>query len=624
MDDSLISEENKPVDYLIEGEGQNATISSPERVINDIPEAAVEKAKSSRELVETKLRPQDIQDQAGFSRRIYSFITLTGKETKFSLRGRYELPETDSSFKDIGTKPLDDVFVGNEFQSYKSSHRSEAERIQTTKDFEGFIALSDQLIPDNPRVEQAKQDIQNGVYSDDTITFINELVATSIIDDKGLVNSEINADAEALMILALSGNAEAQRLVQSKSEALLRMDDEKKQRAITEGKLRVEGELKDVPDADMSRHSLVHIYEGPVERDEHGNVILRSTAYRPKAAPFGQVILRDTIHTSIDGPVGEHDLGSWDDIDTVVVAKAKNNIDKADTIRPEDTYFHIYPHQALTLEEATGIVPGEVPEDAIISKLPDGKTILYRRNGFTVRHLQEYLKLNPEAPHALTSILNNETFVDLGSITETVNALTQSLNEDDASLRAEPALTKGLINVYSKAGVERLQSKSKNPSDSEFPTLSREEIAKRIAHLIIGRLPTEIRNTAVKEAIRDQGSEMHTIMAHGWQNEHDIEIIKYALERGISTGEHINTIASETTDKIADAFESAGTEGGIDNNYMPSWGDATDDETKVVDVVKYGYNWKKYSYSPTPKEILELAPQTRADIYDSGVLTARI
>lgn len=259
------------------------------------------------------LAPRNEVDNAGFKRRVYSY-----KETGFSFRGKEELPiiETFDNSKTIllGSDP---VHVSSDnYQKYlneiiktdETSPNNLPTHYLTTKDIQGVISLALELGATDPNLIRVLDEVNSGIYSGRALDLIDKLVAVNCItDDKKEWSKKLTSgDAEAVVVLSLLGNDEANNYINTKLEQMRNLDI-----------LRESKEEKGKP-IDIEKQVYVHA--------TRFKPILNGNTYEVKTIgdATNWEYVRNTVHVSLNHKVVSHMMGKWDTAPYVLISPMKD------------------------------------------------------------------------------------------------------------------------------------------------------------------------------------------------------------------------------------------------------------------------------------------------------------
>ncbi len=161
-----------------------------------------------------RLQPYEVVDAAGFHRRVYVF----GRQ-KLVLKGREELPEipdfTDAVIAGAAETPR--------FSNEASRLGSDTSKIIVNQTPLGVVEAALYLGAKDTQLKTMQQELVAGTYSNDSFALIDSIMACRLIGPDGQVAERADPDAEALVLLALTGDTDAQQEMQKRQAALSRV-----------------------------------------------------------------------------------------------------------------------------------------------------------------------------------------------------------------------------------------------------------------------------------------------------------------------------------------------------------------------------------------------------------------
>ena len=475
-------------------------------------------------------------DQVGFKRHVYSY-----GEISFSFRGKEELP-IHKSIKDFKT-----VFVGSDpthvdkddYAEYKTGliqNRDKATQKShylATKDLEGVISLAINLGSTDPNLEKTLKEVRLGGYSGKSLDLIDKLIAANCItDDQNLWEDSLSgADAEALVILSLLGDNEANEYLDSKLEEMRKLDMQRESQDKTENEFPV----------DINKQACVHAtrFRPVVNSDGSHEVKTLSDATNFE-------FLRNTIHVSLNHKVVSHMMGKWDQAPYVLISPMKKMVDiNGPPISDQewDTWWTRNPGETLKFPDAVLVEPGEMPFNTLF--VIGEKKAIFKGDDYTVDDWLKAEKLTGSRVDILRSF-RSILFADFSEHPEIYNfleanwdieKLSQILIEKHFPNESYPGERKGesftqMINFGNPPweDVEKFEQTFKNPgktpiTDKIASVLEKDgiqsafkrnkksmetatkKLAKYISEKIEGEIFAGLTSLVTKEVVRKMGFE---------------------------------------------------------------------------------------------------------------------
>ncbi|NLB11958.1 hypothetical protein GX830_01100 [Candidatus Dojkabacteria bacterium] len=330
------------------------------------------------ELIQEELKPRFEKDNAGFYRKIYS---LNGKT--FAFKGREELPTYDtmdnSKTTFLGEAPN---WIGNQkFRKYEryienTQNQTEAtEHFVVNKTVIGVLDLAIKMGNTDERLPKMREEIARGEYSESSLALIDALLATNFMDYTGYSGKQ-NNDGEAIVLLSLLGNSQAQAYVEDTVKIMQDLNKEKiieKQNIEYKDALRVE----DLCAVHATRYS---------PKSERNGYSVRSTF-----DSTGGKLFRNTIHTSLNHKVSDHMLGQWGDAGYVLISPFQSMM-KANglptLLNTVDTYWTVNPGETVQFEDATLVKPAGSEIDTLFEEVGEN-LVLYKSEGYDIEDLKK-------------------------------------------------------------------------------------------------------------------------------------------------------------------------------------------------------------------------------------------
>lgn len=361
-------------------ETHKVQISDPE--IQVVPDIFSERTR----IVEKFLEPHDVTDQAGFKRRIYK-----QKNTRFSFRGREELPvmETVKNSQTVllGSRPVH--IDANDYQEYESQfapneNKNELDNLEScylaTKDLSGVLALAAKLGAEDPDLINMLQEIKSGIYSEKSLALIDRLIAANNVKDdgSGWDDSFAGGDAEAVVVLSLMGNKEANNYLNSKLKQMNKLD-----------KLRESQEDKVEIDKHIDQQVCVHATSFKPNKFGENGYEIKTTG---DATNFEYV--RNTIHVALNHKVVSHWMGNWDQSSYTILSPMKDVVEMNGSPKSDqewDIWWTRNPGETLKFPNAIIVESGKTPPETLYVK-------------------EDKLKTFKDGEYTIDDLLNTEQF----------------------------------------------------------------------------------------------------------------------------------------------------------------------------------------------------------------------
>lgn len=605
-------------------------------------EAALLPPTSAAELVQQELEPQVVTDDQGNPRYLYH-SNSAGATVAFLLRSVYERPAyRGQNVEDIGSPPMPGIFTGQTHLAYVASLKlphtigGETNLFQTTRDLGGFVELARRLapgasLPTNPAAD-----------SPQTRSLYEQITATLLISDEGEPNTQLFPHAEALVLLALQGNADARRLVDSKVDRLREIDEQKLRTTLAADR----EHLSDVEPRDISHDCLVHLQSQPPQRDSKGRPLFSADAFsvtRPDGTPERVVYPAASVHFALNGPVAPNEIRSWQDADVAVIALAEPNVTNKQftNIGAGDTIARLYPGEQLPLEEAWVVMPADdshpLPPSGLYQVDESNRTIYYAKNVGQL-HLRDLGELE------LPQQFRNTTLRDPSIIQRIVAASTSSTTYEPGArqftdfvpmhselpniLRQSLQRDGDLDTIVRNGLLEALQVRDTGLSPDDCHRLAdtyANTVVMRAIHMLV-------RDFAVGEAIRRLDANYERPMGEGWQDERDAGLARYAVDLGKPPLADARSAEGALKTAAASAFEVASHPEMLHLFRAPSWSTARssanseDNHTDPVNTAPSDgtFKWEYYRPRITPYLLIRAAAQLRAAVYGAGLLDSRV
>lgn len=208
-----------------------------------------------------------------------------------------------------------------------------------------------------------------GRYDNPALTEITDSIIGAIeIDDNGRRRERKDTSGLAIVLAALTGDAEAERIVSFKKQAV-RSLEEQRVRDIASDRVshqqKLETEKEDLP---LSHMALVHVTGHGAHINSAGEVEIFPTGQ------YDELVGRSTVHFTVNSVVcprgGVVDaLSAWAADNTIIIGSLPDIMaatgKKPDSLNGVDTWFSLSPGEPVRIPGATIIEPTRDGEDVI-------------------------------------------------------------------------------------------------------------------------------------------------------------------------------------------------------------------------------------------------------------------
>lgn len=354
---------------------------------------ALETPFNTAEYVREHLNRRDFLDNEGIARPVY---VIQGREVAF--RNRQEAPTYDDTDVNVvggsWVYPLEksvwndktasyETVDGRATKDYVDTHQKvDAPRLMVTNTPEGMLTAAAALVESE---EESKRllDLAHSFagrkeWTDDHRDVLDTMLAAVSVDDEGNILDNLNLEGWPVALAALSGDSFAKEAITNKRQALAEAE---KQRAADPAKFeqyleharQYEKELEPIP---LDQLAFVHSTSYDVERNEDGNVVLR-TAGQLRDDGFARATLHGTLNSQVGDVYAGGEKHEWSDENKLIVANLKAMID-ANQKMPNrmdgiDTEFTLNPGEELVLPSALVVERvAELESGAVIEETDSG------------------------------------------------------------------------------------------------------------------------------------------------------------------------------------------------------------------------------------------------------------
>lgn len=302
------------------------------------------------DIVRKILSPFEIEDSIGRKRKIFH---LGGKEIVFC--GREEKVEIDAweEVKRIGEQPR----ITSSVESAENT-----DKYCVVKSVFGVLTLIETLGNAPQEMVELRRKFETQEFDEQTYQFLDELVAANYIsDDLHSWNEVPQESAEALVLLAYSGNEQAKKQVDEKLAAMRRLDEQYSD-AVKE---RVQEEARERGQAlDPKDLVCVHATRFEPQKDETGNIIVASSF----DATNGEK-MRNSVHVALNHKVSAHGSGSWQDAGYIIIAPLVDMVREngaPNMVNTVDTWWALNPGQELQFTDASVVMPVSEQKEVVM------------------------------------------------------------------------------------------------------------------------------------------------------------------------------------------------------------------------------------------------------------------
>ena len=287
------------------------------------------------------------------------------------------------------------------------------EHYTVDRSLKGILQLAQHINPTDSTIGVMLIEISGGVYSDRALLLLDAIAATTCMDEAGNMG-KIDPYGDAMVILALSGDAAAQAQISSRVAKLHEIDSvtasEETAKIIDHNTKwpQKDGEQENI--LSLAQLSMAHTSKFPPLRDESGQIIIKT---RFDAQGFS----RASLHFTVNHLVKAHLYGSWDESPFVVVAPLKEMLEqngKPRALGGIDSWWLRNPGQAVECPGAIVVAPNTREGSPLLES--SGDEIRYKTKDYSEQDIEELLTgmfasgtiawsdLPPDAQEAITEI----------------------------------------------------------------------------------------------------------------------------------------------------------------------------------------------------------------------------
>lgn len=287
------------------------------------------------------------------------------------------------------------------------------EHYTVDRSLKGILQLAQHINPTDSTIGVMLSEISGGVYSDRALLLLDAIAATTCMDEAGNMG-KIDPYGDAMVVLALSGDAAAQAQISSRVAKLHEIDSvtasEETAKIIDHNTKwpQKDGEQENI--LSLAQLSMAHTSKFPPLRDESGQIIIKT---RFDAQGFS----RASLHFTVNHLVKAHLYGSWDESPFVVVAPLKEMLEqngKPRALGGIDSWWLRNPGQAVECPGAIVVAPNTREGSPLLES--SGDEIRYKTKDYSEQDIEELLTgmfasgtiawsdLPPDAQEAITEI----------------------------------------------------------------------------------------------------------------------------------------------------------------------------------------------------------------------------
>jgi|GEM_PF-1124045 len=544
--------------------GDAAVIPPHEEVYNRVAYEGIALEKNIDAILEKRLHPKTERDDAGFDRNIYTY-----GDVSFSFKGREEMPLTRTAVHSRTTVLGEAPHLISEEKYQRYLHTVEMTRMQknapehsiANKTLIGVIELAQTLGSKDASLEQLKQEIKTGVYSERALALMDVLIATDMNVSAG---GEVSNEGEPLVVLALLGDKDAQEALVREMDILHAVRGREK--------FLLPPQNRDMPPMPVQELVCVHATKYQPQRRADGAYEIPTTF----DATEGKM-LRNSVHTALNHKVESHMYGSWEGVPYVVVAPMDAMIQQnglPEVLHSVDTWWVRNPGEKLAFPQAYLVKPAE--ENFSGNLEVHGNEVVFKNENFTLQDLGfMYEKMQQDGWSVGRSFIT--------SLYRTVHNFYEpnfgtGHKNPDGSLKFDASGMDAVLKTYFKEyeDITRffMQEKGKQPvnieervreifstpemikhiyGDSRIQKQHMEEIVSYVVKNLKSFCYDTMNRLAVNEAISRLGCKVEEAGSNSWagsgagEREDQLDALAYQLK--LATGQHTGTPQQRITEQ---------------------------------------------------------------------------
>jgi TP901 family phage tail tape measure protein len=224
---------------------------------------------------------------------------------------------------------------------------------------QGLLSAALKMDPENINTQTMLGNFKDGNLGKQEYEFLDNIEAATSINKKGIRTAEEQTDGFAEILSMLTGNQNAKKLINFKTEQFLKTLDsnktEKEQQAYQSAQEWMAEYGQDVNLLDPRTVPIIHSTKYPINRDKDGNIILNAHG------DFNDDVPRPSLHFTPRATVKDIPLrGSWSPANTKIVTPLSsilNDKTKPYGMLSEDIWTMLNPRQSLVLENYAAVRP---------------------------------------------------------------------------------------------------------------------------------------------------------------------------------------------------------------------------------------------------------------------------
>lgn len=568
------------------------------------------KAKSSEVL--DKLHPETFLDTEGSEHTMYTFKIKNDRSVKVVFYSPGELPFNS------------DILEGKQAFVLGRDHSEEKNKARTKDQWNQFISnlrqnsLSSEFPePENDRLREKCIDDGNAVFFVESNPknisrlyeylgsvaatelemarqneMMDKIVAGKLIDEDGQIRFDRNTDGEALLLLDMMGDGEAEDVLENKRKKLGELQIERDQERMEDMRKRASLSIEQP----LKIEDLVLVHLTKYEPEEVDGM------YRIKSTYDASGIPRNTIHFTLNHGVVSHGLGNWDSVDIGLITPLGSVLDKCGkpvNLNTVDSFWELSPGERLELPRDTRIVQPDSMNTLGEGELyrVDGKKTIYKKHfsqkdwiAIDYQIERSRSNLNKSIKDGVVDYINSERAKGKVSMSDAdFSSLDSALDTDILSGVSATSVGDKINAIFDHAGV----------ADKLTP-----EIVGAIAKQIESSAAAIVKDKAIRQTIKIMNFETHTGGHHSWADNSRVteRTMKLGLEMGVIVGLH----DVHPTGKIYGAFVGDYGLAGL----------LTDLSKNKISRAKY----QRLAYREVAKYAADVSNKTLRMFYDMGAL----
>lgn len=530
----------------------------------------------STEAVLAELKPRQIEAQEGSRHTIYTFETKDGKPVEVLFYSPNELPLVESEVKGKtvvinGDDPrwrtneewedfsLMTIRASANAESAQQSYAQQVkEAVASGKGMllveagpEALLETAEQLGMElDESLQEALSELREKRLTGAGLEVIDSVLAGNLIDDEGKFRIEHQHEGEALYLLSLVGDKEAQQLL-AKKRGVIQESDKKRgaERKAKFAEQRREDEKSGQEALELKELVAVH-----------------ATRYLPKKGAenleiptsfeaSGWQIPRDTIHFALNHEVAPHMYGTWEDVPYVVISPLSDMIEvngNPTVLNTVDTFWEVGPGKRLKLPENTAIVqPGDLPKGEIIAGV-ETNNVRYKASGLAP---EDIITLSQELSKGARHRLNSDVVeivveIVVESFSESpIGSQVELPRKQMESLVEVTGFHENRLNVLADLQehfVEGVVSNILNMAEIEVTNEQKDTIVKKIRK----RIAAAIKRVAVERKVVQMGYKVQPGGMWAWGDSWEVtyQTIALGAKLEVPVMAHVNHVSSGVKD----------------------------------------------------------------------------